>query len=272
MQAHEIPGLDPQPRDAEGHGYVDFLASNKLSVGLAIWPAGSVDRQRPHEEDEVYYVITGRGTIWVADEDRPVRASRLVVGHVAAQAALRAVEEIPKCGRDRHPAGKPHCSGLPQRPPRLRHDDGHRPVAKLVCHLQQVARPVPNHRRYVLELLGPLRCGPRFVGQSFCFHTQETIAFGSLLADKTRRTSRATSTSSRALTTSVGTCAPGALISLSARRFALRVGPISRPRNRKPATAAARTGAEFSPTPPVNTSTSRPFIAAAMAAIRARRR
>src|SRR5438445_4748283 len=69
MQAHEIPGLDPQPRDAEGHGYVDFLASNKLSVGLAIWPAGSVDRQRPHEEDEVYYVITRRGTIWVADED-----------------------------------------------------------------------------------------------------------------------------------------------------------------------------------------------------------
>ncbi|TMF86439.1 MAG: cupin domain-containing protein [Chloroflexi bacterium] len=87
MQAHEIPGLDPQPRDAEGHGYVDFLASNKLSVGLAIWPAGSVDRQRPHEEDEVYYVITGRGTIWVADEDRPVRAGSLVF--VAAQVEHR---------------------------------------------------------------------------------------------------------------------------------------------------------------------------------------
>src|SRR2546425_12515857 len=78
MQAHEIPELDPQPRDAEGHGYVDFLASNKLSVGLAIWPAGSVDRQRPHEEDEGYYVISGRGTIWGADEDRPVRAGSLV--------------------------------------------------------------------------------------------------------------------------------------------------------------------------------------------------
>src|SRR5439155_21800805 len=87
MQAHEIPGLDPQPRDAEGHGYVDFLASNKLSVGLAIWPAGSVDRQRPHEEDEVYYVISGRGTIWVADEDRPVRAGSLVF--VAAQVEHR---------------------------------------------------------------------------------------------------------------------------------------------------------------------------------------
>ena len=29
MQAHEVPELDPQPRDSEGHGYVDFLASAK---------------------------------------------------------------------------------------------------------------------------------------------------------------------------------------------------------------------------------------------------
>src|SRR5438132_414922 len=35
MKAHEISELDPQPRDAEGHGYIDFLASEKLSVGMA---------------------------------------------------------------------------------------------------------------------------------------------------------------------------------------------------------------------------------------------
>ncbi|HSS61312.1 MAG TPA: cupin domain-containing protein [Candidatus Limnocylindrales bacterium] len=78
MQAHEIPDIDPQPRDAEGHGYVDFLASSLLSVGLAVWPSGSIDRQRPHLEDEVYYVISGRGTIRVADEDRSVKAGSLV--------------------------------------------------------------------------------------------------------------------------------------------------------------------------------------------------
>jgi mannose-6-phosphate isomerase-like protein (cupin superfamily) len=76
--AHEIPELDPQPRDEQGHGYVDFLASEKLSVGLSVWPAGSIDRQRPHREDEVYYVISGRGTVRVADEDRPVKAGSLV--------------------------------------------------------------------------------------------------------------------------------------------------------------------------------------------------
>src|SRR2546422_10134921 len=98
MPAHEIPGLDPQPRDAEGHGYVDLLASNKLSVGLAIWPAGSVDRQRPHEEDEVYYVISWRRTDWVADEDRPDRPGTL--GFVPA--------------RVEHP-----CHDLVATPPRL---------------------------------------------------------------------------------------------------------------------------------------------------------
>jgi mannose-6-phosphate isomerase-like protein (cupin superfamily) len=78
MKAHEIPELDPQPRDEQGHGYVDFLASEKLSVGLSVWPAGSIDRQRPHREDEVYYVISGLGAIRVAGEDRPVKAGSLV--------------------------------------------------------------------------------------------------------------------------------------------------------------------------------------------------
>jgi mannose-6-phosphate isomerase-like protein (cupin superfamily) len=72
VQAFEIPQLDPQPRDSEGHGYIDFFASDKLSVGLSIWPRGTADRQRPHEEDEVYYVISGRGAIRVGEEDRVV--------------------------------------------------------------------------------------------------------------------------------------------------------------------------------------------------------
>jgi mannose-6-phosphate isomerase-like protein (cupin superfamily) len=83
VKAFEIPQLDPQPRDSEGHGYIDFFASDKLSVGLSIWPRGTADRQRPHEEDEVYYVISGRGAIRVGAEDRPVQPGSLVF--VAAQ-------------------------------------------------------------------------------------------------------------------------------------------------------------------------------------------
>lgn len=93
MQAREVPELDPQPRDADGHGYIDFLASEKLSVGLAIWPAGSVDRQQPHGEDEVYYVITGRGVIRVAGEDRAVKPGSLVLVAAGVEHRFHDIEE-----------------------------------------------------------------------------------------------------------------------------------------------------------------------------------
>jgi mannose-6-phosphate isomerase-like protein (cupin superfamily) len=93
MKAFEIPAIDPQPRDAAGHGYVDFLASEKLSVGLAIWPAGSADHQRPHLEDEVYYVIGGRGTISVAGEDRAVKPGSLVFVAAHVEHRFHDIEE-----------------------------------------------------------------------------------------------------------------------------------------------------------------------------------
>jgi len=93
VNAREIPELDPQPRDADGHGYVDFLASEKLSVGLAVWPAGSVDRQRPHAEDEVYYVIAGRGKIRVAGEDRAVKPGSLVFVATGVEHRFHDIEE-----------------------------------------------------------------------------------------------------------------------------------------------------------------------------------
>ena len=93
MDAHEVGDLDPQPRDAEGHGYVDFLAAEKLSVGLAVWPRGAVDHQQPHREDEVYYVISGRGAIRVADEDRQVKAGSLVFVAAGVEHRFHDIEE-----------------------------------------------------------------------------------------------------------------------------------------------------------------------------------
>ncbi|MGH7764233.1 MAG: cupin domain-containing protein [Candidatus Dormibacteraceae bacterium] len=93
MDAHEIPELDPQPREADGHGYVDFLASAKLSVGLAAWPRGVNDRQKPHREDEVYYVISGRATIRVASEERPVKPGSLVFVAAGVEHRFHDIEE-----------------------------------------------------------------------------------------------------------------------------------------------------------------------------------
>ena len=41
-------------------------------------PAGGVDVQVPHTEDEVYYVVSGRGSIQVDTESRPVEAGSVV--------------------------------------------------------------------------------------------------------------------------------------------------------------------------------------------------
>ena len=93
MDAHEIPELDPQPRDADGHGYVDFLASEKLSVGLAIWPAGVTDRQKPPRVEEVYYGIGGRGSIFVGGESRRVQPGSLVFVEAGVEHRVQDREE-----------------------------------------------------------------------------------------------------------------------------------------------------------------------------------
>jgi mannose-6-phosphate isomerase-like protein (cupin superfamily) len=65
-------------REAGVHTYEDFFASSLLSVGLSVWPAGQPDTQSPHTEDEVYYVISGRGRISVAEEDEPVELGSVI--------------------------------------------------------------------------------------------------------------------------------------------------------------------------------------------------
>jgi mannose-6-phosphate isomerase-like protein (cupin superfamily) len=49
-----------------------------MSLGLYVLPAGGVDPQQPHNEDEVYYIVSGQGQIDVADETRPVQPGSIV--------------------------------------------------------------------------------------------------------------------------------------------------------------------------------------------------
>ena len=46
---------------ADGRLYHEFLRVPALSAGIYVLPAGGDDPQSPHREDEVYYVIAGRG-------------------------------------------------------------------------------------------------------------------------------------------------------------------------------------------------------------------
>ncbi len=77
MQAFELTELITQ-REWESKTYLEFLKVSDLSMGLYVLPAGGVDSQLPHAEDEVYYVVSGRAKIKVADENRDVQAGSVV--------------------------------------------------------------------------------------------------------------------------------------------------------------------------------------------------
>jgi len=55
---------------ADHHDFAEFFRapSGSLSLTIARWPAGSVDEQQPHNEDEVYCVWAGRAVLIIGDD------------------------------------------------------------------------------------------------------------------------------------------------------------------------------------------------------------
>jgi mannose-6-phosphate isomerase-like protein (cupin superfamily) len=77
MEAFEISTLN-EAQAQSGQRYLEFLRKSALSMGIYRLPAGGVDPQRPHTEDEVYYVVSGRAMIRAGGDDRPVGAGSIV--------------------------------------------------------------------------------------------------------------------------------------------------------------------------------------------------
>jgi len=82
MQAFSLNDL-LATRAASGKLYQEFLRVPALSAGIYGLAAGAVDRQSPHDQDEIYYVISGCAHFRVADEDRPIHPGDTL--YVAAQ-------------------------------------------------------------------------------------------------------------------------------------------------------------------------------------------
>ena len=81
MDAFDIDHLIETRRAGERR-YHEFLRVPAMSAGLYGLPAGGVDPQPVHREDEVYVVVRGRATLQVAGEDRPMGPGS--VAYVAA--------------------------------------------------------------------------------------------------------------------------------------------------------------------------------------------
>ncbi len=80
-----LPEIEEQHAES-GKLYREFLRVPAMSAGLYVLPAGGVDQQKPHREDEIYYVIRGRARFKAGSEDREVSAGSVIfvaaeVGH-----------------------------------------------------------------------------------------------------------------------------------------------------------------------------------------------
>jgi mannose-6-phosphate isomerase-like protein (cupin superfamily) len=58
---------------AVGRTYLEFVREESMSVGAYVLPAGAIDRQKPHTEDEVYVVLSGTALFTAGDQTRPVQ-------------------------------------------------------------------------------------------------------------------------------------------------------------------------------------------------------
>ena len=92
MQTYELAQLVSQRADSN-KAYLEFLKVPDLSMGLYVLPAGGTDPQSPHTEDEVYFVVSGKAQIKVADEDRTVQAGSIVYVAKNVEHRFHSIEE-----------------------------------------------------------------------------------------------------------------------------------------------------------------------------------
>lgn len=52
--------------------YHEFLRVPAMSAGIYVLSAGATDKQSPHQEDEIYYVVSGKAKMRLGREERSV--------------------------------------------------------------------------------------------------------------------------------------------------------------------------------------------------------
>ena len=72
--AHSFEVREVAQRLTAGNGGYEIIHSSPgLELGVYVLVAPEPDRQQPHEWDEVYIVLEGRGTLEVEGEEIPVQ-------------------------------------------------------------------------------------------------------------------------------------------------------------------------------------------------------
>ena len=88
---------------ASGKRYLEFLHVSSLSSGIYVLPSQSEDLQTPHHQDEIYYVISGRGRMKItreenvatgaSSEDRLVNAGSVIFVEAGTEHRFHSIAE-----------------------------------------------------------------------------------------------------------------------------------------------------------------------------------
>ena len=80
-------------REQQGRRYLEFLRVPAMSAGVYVLPAGGTDPQKPHREDEMYYVVRGRARMKIGSEDAEVSAGSVIFVEAEAEHRFYDIQE-----------------------------------------------------------------------------------------------------------------------------------------------------------------------------------
>src|ERR1700694_5324803 len=73
--------------------YLQFLSVPAMSAGVYVLPQGGTDPQKPHREDEMYYVIRGRAHMQIGSDHAEVRAGSVIFVEAELEHRFYDIEE-----------------------------------------------------------------------------------------------------------------------------------------------------------------------------------
>jgi mannose-6-phosphate isomerase-like protein (cupin superfamily) len=79
---------------AENGGYEVVHESPGLEVGVYVLVAPEPDRQQPHEDDEIYLVLDGRGTLEVEGESVALEVGEAIFVEAGADHRFMSYEQL----------------------------------------------------------------------------------------------------------------------------------------------------------------------------------
>ena len=76
-----MPELQRQ-REIAGKRYLEFLRVPAMSAGIYVLPVGAEDTQSPHNQDEIYHVVSGRARMQVGSKENVIEDEEVAPGSV----------------------------------------------------------------------------------------------------------------------------------------------------------------------------------------------